>query len=435
MTAAFVLLWPRTMEYTYEAGEKPVSNPLKGWACWGENTDNTQDAALAYTAVHWSELEAEKGNYDFSALEQRWNFAYWKEQGVYLILRVIADEPGSQTHMDIPQWLYEEMSGSGTWYDSDYGKGFSPDYTHPAMIEAHARLLKALGQRYDGNARIACVQLGSLGHWGEWHVNQKAGIAEFPGRKVAEQYIEHYTDAFVSTPLLMRRPYPAVNEEGLGLYNDSLGLESNDARLLDWIQNGYVSDQTGETLPACPDFWKAAPSGGELGSGIEMEQYFTEEADRLLNAVRNLHTSWIGPKSPKRKDLSETAQKNMDVIAAEMGYCYTVSRMTVRKSLLGGIKVSLNIENLGVAPMYASWPVRFELREAGGNVIFRCEVSADQSTWIDSGKVTCRFPGRLRLKGPVTLWAGIADPMSQTCRVALANNLKNSEGMYCLGEL
>lgn len=430
-----LLLWPKTMEYTYEAGEKPVSNPLKGWVRWGENTDNIKDTALAYAAVHWSELETEKGNYDFSTLEKRWNFKYWKEQGVHLILRVIADEPGSQPHIDIPEWLYEEMGGSGTWYDSSYGKGFSPDYTHPAMIEAHAELLEAMGQRYDKDPGIACVQMGSLGHWGEWHINQKAGIAQFPDLEVAEQYIEHYTDAFASVPLLMRRPYPAVNEEGLGLYNDSLGLESSDLRLLDWIQNGYVSDQTGEALPACPDFWKMGPSGGELGSGVEMEQYFTEGANRLLNTVQKLHTSWIGPKSPNREELSEEAGENMDAIAAEMGYCFSISRMTVKKSLLGGTKIALTFENLGIAPMYASWPIRFELRDAEGKMVSRREMSADQSSWMERGKVSCRFERQSYRKDGMTLWVGIVDPMTKTCRVSLANDLKNSEGMYCLGEI
>ncbi len=433
--ALLALLWPKTMEYEYEPGAKPSFNPLKGWVRWGENAENTQDTSLAYVAVRWSELEAVKGNYDFTALEQQWNFLYWKQQGVHLILRVVADEPGEQSHLDIPSWLYEEMGGSGTWYDSSYGKGFSPDYTHPAMIEAHERLLKALGQRYDKDPQIACVQLGSLGHWGEWHVNTEAGIARFPSLTIAEQYIRHYTDAFSSTPLLMRRPYPAVNEEGLGLYNDSLGLEESDDRFLDWIRNGYVSGQTDEALPACPDFWKTAPSGGELGSGVAMEQYFTEGSGKLLASVRELHTSWIGPKSPRRQELPETARENMDAIAAEMGYCYTVNKMTVRRSIPGSRKITVEFYNLGIAPMYASWPVRFELRDADGAVISRSDVLADQSLWLEQGSVTCRFGWSAKREEAMTLWVGIADPMTGTCRVALANELPHSDGMYCLGEI
>ena len=435
LALALCLILPRTLEYTYEEGEKPVANPLKGWVRWGENTENAQDAALAYVAVHWGELEPEKGVYDFDALEERWNFRHWQAQGVHLILRVIADEPGDDAHMDIPQWLYAEMDGSGTWYDCSYGKGFSPDYTHPAMLEAHSRLLAALGERYDHEAQVAYVQLGSLGHWGEWHVNTDAGIAAFPAMETAEQYIRHYTNAFAHTPLLMRRPYPAVNEAGIGLYNDSFGNRDSDERFLSWIRDGYVSNQSGEALPACPNFWERAPSGGELASGSDMEAYFTTGFAWLRQAKDALHTSWLGPKSPDRGDLSETARKNMDALSAEMGYCYTISSMTVQRSLLAGVRIQVTFKNLGVAPMYAAWPVRFMLRDEDGNVHASWDVPVDESAWIEKGEASCRFSWQKFKKENLSLWIGIVDPMTDTCRVALANQLPEKDGMYCLGTI
>ena len=38
------------------------------------------------------------------------------------------DVPGEEKHMDIPEWLYDKIEGQGTWYDMEYGKGFSPNY-------------------------------------------------------------------------------------------------------------------------------------------------------------------------------------------------------------------------------------------------------------------------------------------------------------------
>lgn len=434
LPAAF-LLWPRTMNYTYEIGDKPLSNPLKGWVRWGENRDTDPDGTLAYGAVRWSDLEPEPGVYDFDALEENWNFHFWKDRGVHLILRVVADEPGAESHLDIPRWLYDEMEGSGTWYDSSYGRGFSPDYTHPAMIEAHRRLLEALGQRYDGDPQVAYVQLGSLGHWGEWHVRQSAGIAPFPSREIAGQYVRHYVDAFPATPLLMRRPYPGVKERGLGLYHDSLGRTESDQLQLSWVQNGYVSDQSGEEMPACPDFWKRGPSGGELASGTEMEDYFTGGFDHLRATVEALHVSWIGPKSPRRAELSPGAWENMEALAAELGYCYTLRSMTVKNGLLRGARVDLRFENLGIAPMYAAWPVRIQLRDDAGDLVESRDLPADQKTWTEAGSITCRIPRRVMKQGDLTVWMGIVDPMTDTCRVALANELPMKDGMYNLGEI
>lgn len=38
-------------------------------------------------------------------------------------------------------------------------------------------------------------------------------------------------------------------------------------------------------------------------------------------------------------------------------------------------------------------------------------------------------------QGDLTVWMGIVDPMTGTCRVALANDLPMKDGMYHLGEI
>ena len=74
-----------------------------------------------------------------------------------------------------------------------------------ALIEAHARVIHALGQRYDSDPFVAYVELGSLGHWGEWHIHEKAG--QMPGKAIRDRYAQAYKDAFTQTPLMMRRPF------------------------------------------------------------------------------------------------------------------------------------------------------------------------------------------------------------------------------------
>ena len=86
---------------------------------------------------------------------------------------VSCDEPGDEAHLDIPDWLYEQ-TGTGRWYDIAYGKGYAPDYTDPVFFAAHERLLRAVGERLGADGFVSYVELGSLGHWGEWHV--KSGV-------------------------------------------------------------------------------------------------------------------------------------------------------------------------------------------------------------------------------------------------------------------
>lgn len=51
-------------------------------------------------------------------------------------------------------------------YDTDQ---WSPDYSHPKMLEAIDFFLADFAARYDGDPRIAFLQQGLLGYWGEWH--------------------------------------------------------------------------------------------------------------------------------------------------------------------------------------------------------------------------------------------------------------------------
>ena len=70
---------------------------------------------------------------------------------IKIVFRFIMDYPGKANHMDIPQWLYKEINGDGTWYDG----GFSPNYKNKVLIQNHQRVINALAQRYGNNPGLA----------------------------------------------------------------------------------------------------------------------------------------------------------------------------------------------------------------------------------------------------------------------------------------
>lgn len=131
----------------------------------------------------------------------------WRSEGKHLVLRFICDDPGDESHTDIPDWLYRETGKDGDWYDNDYGKGFAPDYSNTTMIRRHTQAVKAMGERWGSDPLISYIELGSLGHWGEWHVNYGAGIRRLPLEEVREQYVKVWPEAFPNAMILMRRPF------------------------------------------------------------------------------------------------------------------------------------------------------------------------------------------------------------------------------------
>lgn len=425
-----MILWHGKLE----AGEKPVTNPLKGFVAWGENYVKDPWYSFAYVPIYWSELEPEEGIYDFQALEERCHFKEWKTDNIRLILRVVVDTPRSEAELGIPKWLYEKMAGAGTWYDCAYGKGFSPNYKNKHFIEAHKKLIYALAERYADDPQIAFIQLGSLGHWGEWHVNYASGIAPFPLQEVTDQYISHYTDVFENNKLLLRRPYK-VGKKGLGLYNDSFGAVESHVQWLSWIENGYVSNQNNEVLDGMPEFWNVAPSGGEFSSEENMDWYFSKHQFPItMELVKKSHTTFLGPNAPRYKE-GEQYSENVENLLREMGYCLGIKEIWVKKKWLSD-KIQINFlwENTGVAAIYEDWPIYMEIRDTDGNIVYKDSFDAEISSWtpgIHEFSVNISVSG-LEKKQKYQLYVGIIDPLTNEPGVALQMKVENENYMYCV---
>lgn len=421
---------------TIAPGEKPVTNPYKGFMAWGENYREDPLIRLAYVPIYWDELEPEEGVYDFQALEERCCFDQWQQADVHLVFRLVLDTPTEEPHLDLPQWLYEKMEGAGTWYDCSYGQGFSPDYTSTVLQQAHARLIAALAQRYAQDPQIAFVELGSLGHWGEWHVLESAGIAQFPEEAISDKYVQSYLDSFGAGRLLLRRPFTVGSQEGMGLYNDSFGIPESHLLWLDWIENGYVSDQNGEALPPMRNFWEKAPSGGEFSSSEENAWYFSQtQFPTTMELLNQSHTTFLGPNAPKSGELTGIEQENMLQFLAEMGYCLGVRSCSLSRSLFSGrMDLTMDWENTGIAPLYATCPILLEIRGASGETIWETYYEQDFRSFLP-GTFSLSLPleGAEELeKGTYSLYIGIVDPMTGEPSIELRMDTERDGNKYLL---
>lgn len=431
-------------------GPAPLVNPLKGWAPWAETAacsleqGEEPNFTLAFVLLTWRELEPQPGEYAFDAVERAHGMDILRRAGVRFVLRVVCDYPGDEAHLDIPDWLYEETDG--VWYDSEYGRGYSPDYTDPAFLEAHGALLEALGTRYGADGAVAWVELGSLGHWGEWHVDEDAGIDPFPTQDVTDQYIRQYRAAFPRKEILLRRPYALGAEAGCGLYNDSFGQADSHRDWLDWIEHGYTSSENGEALAGMPGFWRTAPSGGELASDREVWAYALEDFESTLALVQDSHTTFLGPHAfgtVTAEDLAEDldpdeaarAAANIETLSREMGYCFALTGTTVRASRdAPDLQFELTVANRGVAPFYANWPMTLRLVDEDGVTVRTETVDAHVADWLP-GSHSFRYtfagsgslpPGRYRLL------VGLLDPLTGAPGVRFAN--QPADGDPCLYE-
>ncbi len=419
LSAAGLFLWVKSRQSSFAVTYDPLpadtilANPYIGFAPNADNEELAEKYELVYVGITWAELEPERGVYDFAGIEEAYHLERWKAEGKHLVLRFLMDYPDDEKHLDIPQWLYD-LTGDGTYYDHEYGAGYCPNYENETLIALHGEALQALADAYAGNGFLTYVELGSLGHWGEWHILLGKGEDThdtFPNWEVCQKYVDAYKAAFPDTQLLMRRTFPPVSEDGFGTYNDMTGEPEDTEEWLEWISEGgtYPHAEEPFALPAAPEIWRRAAIGGEFTSSLSMEEMLGRHLKRTLELLEASHMSFIGPKIPHddgverdvSKRLKEVTEEAIPQILRRVGYRYTVTEGTfTRNDVKRTITSEVTLKNIGVAPMYRDLPVCLYLLSPEGEVLERAELDIDLRALYEGAEASLHALFRIPVEKP-----------------------------------
>ena len=300
------------------------------------------------------------------------------------------------------------------------------------MIRYHAKAVEALGEHLGKDGLISYIELGSLGHWGEWHVNYSAGIQRLPNEAVRKQYVVPWTGAFPDA-MLLRRPFSHASEYGMGLYNDMAGHPDETEVWLREIENGGDLTQTDEknALISMHDFWKTAPVGGELTSSFSMEDLLETNLDQTAALIRESHTTFLGPHVANNQYL-----QGYHTVLKNMGYRLRISE-AVLLNKLKGTKLSMTWANDGTAPFYKDWPVWVYVTDENGDTIEKKQVEMKLSSILPGESVKTEIC--LETKKLVDLAGkkyniriGVEDPMTGKENLRLAMKCRYMDGRNLL---
>ena len=414
-----------TQTRIYTPDESAFPNAQIGYAPMTDSA-YAQDSLLRYVELRWREVEPQEGVYAWDALDAQYGFRDLRARGIHLEVRFVCDVPGQESHMDIPDWLYAQ-TGDGSWYSTDYGKGYSPDYSNATFRAAHRRVLAALGEHFGTDGFVTYVELGSLGHWGEWHVKYEDGLPRMPGEAVRRQYIAPYLTAFPHAKILMRRPFVDAKKENFGLFNDMAGDRESTEEWLDWIANGGDYAQAGETdaLVAMPSVWETAPVGGEFTSRYSFAELLGPRLQETAALVRRSHTTFLGPKCPHGFSESGGAglQDGAGEILKNLGYRLRVREAAIVDSASEAeLAVELQWVNDGAAPLYWDWPACLYILSDSGKVLSRTPVDIRLSALTENKEIRTRttVEAALLSRPGVKLCVGVEEPFTGGPAVYLA---------------
>lgn len=411
----------------YKMTDTAIINPYMGFAVDATSEPAASAYSLVYIDITFRELQPNcPESFNFASIVSENHIEHWKSEGKHAVLRFVCDIPGESTHMDIPDWLYQ-LTGDGTFYDTSYGKGYSPDYSNEVFIQYHKAAITALGE-YFSDEFVAFVELGSLGHWGEWHVKHESGIVGMPENAIREEYVDHYVAAFDNAKIMMRRPFTSAQKYGLGLYNDMAGDPDATEEWLGWIEKGGDYTQTGEAnaLVSMPDIWEKAPVGGELTSSLSMEYLCGKGLSETISLLKQSHTTFIGPKCPvSSSDKYDGAlyRNAVSEMIGAIGYRIGITQVVIKQSpVTSEYQVELEWKNEGVAPLYFDLPVKLYLTDQHGTEeIADVDIAFTQLLPGTTVRTVTSLPKDIVLSG-TTISVGILDNMTGHLAMRLVSN-------------
>lgn len=319
----------------------------------------SQYVRLVKSYFNWNEVERsiEDGvNYILEVSDQR--FAGCREKNVRFIPRIAMVWPNHGDHTLATKLRYTSP----------------PDMVPstldtPAFFSRVRNLVEKLGEAWDNDPRVAYMEMGIYGLWGEEHEDAMSRTAQ-------KNMADAFHNAFQKTPCMVRYPRDCMGQ-GFGTYWDSFAHINEEHYARDTIR--YMD-------------WRIAVMGGEVAHnwgehviqpGDDMNDTLTapDHKQRFLDYVFWQHNNHLGmhirPLANK-----EAALEGLAEYQKRAGHRFVPKKVEYVLSD-GKLSVSVDIINGGASPIYYNWPVAVALLDEMKNPVWQDKFSGiDIREWL-----------------------------------------------------
>jgi hypothetical protein len=355
-TAAEILSSPEDYTTIYpEEYERAFKNPLKGFRA---SSFDHEYSTLNKTYFRWNELEntaSDDVSVIINACNERWKD--YEKNNMKAIPRVYLDWPG------------REISG----WPSDMVEG---DYTSDEFKERSIAFIKKLGHAWDNDPRVAYVEMGLVGEWGE---------QEFPDTRddIKDAIADQFNESFSNKLVMIRWPNTYKDHVyNFGYYWDSFAH----------LDQEYYTFHLNNTSPR----WKTAVIGGEtaynwgnsdIQPGVNPDSSLIKPVHRdyIINRIRKLHANHLGWIANYDQD-NEWVSAGAEIMQKAFGYRFVINEVTYPKTINNEepFTFSFKVKNTGSTPFYYNWPLEASLLDpVTKRVVWKQTFSnVDIRTWL-----------------------------------------------------
>lgn len=337
---------------------KAIKNPLKGFR--PSNPDH-EYGTLMKSYIKWDELENSASD-DVNKIKE---FCNEKWSGV------------EKTNMKVIPRVYLAWPGQKEHWPEDMTPG---DFTSDQFKQRVIAMIKKLGEAWDNDSRVAFVEMGIMGEWGEM---------EWPDTRedIKEAISAQFNESFKNKLVMIRWPN-TYNDHiyNFGYYWDSFAHQDQ----------MYYAFHLNNTAPR----WKTAVIGGETaynwgnlkiqpGESPEISLKTPIHRDYIIDNIRKLHANHVGWIANYDQS-DESVRAGAEIVQKALGYRFVISEVSYPKRIDTDTEftVSFKVKNTGSSPFYYDWPVEISLLDANTKkVVWKKQFKEiDISSWMPGDK-------------------------------------------------
>lgn len=215
------------------------------------------------------------------------------------------------------------------------------------------KFIRKLGDAWDNDTRVAAIELGLWGYWGEHHLLNDGGRIPLSAQKILG---DAFSEAFQNKKVMIRYP-ETFSKYQFGFYWDSFALSDDSEN-----SNGIIRRNV----------WRNQMISGEVaydwGNRSQLGRNPTETvgngkySDFLIGWIGRTHASslgWVSDYYNVSPDVAENAAR----IQKSLGYRYIIRSAIYRKIVSSeqNVELSFKVSNVGSAPFYYKWPIEISL--------------------------------------------------------------------------
>jgi hypothetical protein len=412
----------------YETKEA-FANPMKGFrpSRYIQNTVFPQGEYVAVCKQYIKFTDLEEKAEDTAEKIIAWSNESWKDiekRNLKVIPRVVIVYPQGPDGGSAGYWP------EGIDHTDPVGKWLSD--TLKQRLVAFA---KKLGEAWDNDPRVAAVEMGLWGRWGEHHISP----LKLPdGRdRIPEDFQKALGDAFLEAfphkKIMVRYP-ETFTDYDVGFLWDSFALPDDVSGGVGIMLRKAWKTQmiSGETAY---DWGNQSKLGGSPNGTLRSDG----NTDYVIDWVKRMHASslgWIAEYSQGDPTVAPNAAR----MQKALGYRYVINQASYESTVEPGgtLNLAFEVANVGSAPFYYPWPVEVSLLDKERRPVWTGYVHVDIRNWHPGCTYTVKdsfkLPGDL-LKGTYILALAVLDPSGLKPSLRFANTNYYTGGRTPLGTL